>query len=110
MKQYFSRIIVAGIAFIIGISLVTFYLKTNFSIQAQVSNKANDLANKTSEKNERQTELTFVKTSSGSAINIKTKEKISVMDFLSSDGKHIQVNHFYAGDSYKKNLQNLKLN
>ena len=102
MKPYFFRFVIASFAFLVGIGLVSFYLNANFLIQAQVSNKANDLPNKTSENNEGQTELTFKKISAGSAINIKTKEKISYMDFRSSDGKSIKVNHFYAGDSYKK--------
>src|SRR5688572_27265852 len=105
MKPYIFRFIIAVIAFIAGISLVGFYLGNSLLTESspitfnEVSEQHVDKISL-----EQPQELTFEKISAGSAINTVTKERISFMDFRASDGTNIQVNHFYVGDSYQKEL------
>lgn len=125
MKRYFSRFIVAFFAFVIGISLAGFFFRKNLLTEIPKVKKSNEQSSDKIPRNQKQSqeiaftktptdktpenqaqsqEITFAKISAGSAVNTITKERISFMDFRSSDGINIQVNHFYVSDSYEKEL------
>jgi hypothetical protein len=102
MSKYFFRFVIALLTFIMGIGLYLFYLKMYSPAKVELIEeieKPNTVQSSEAVENPRK--ISFGKVAGGSGYD-NTNEKISFMSFLSSDGKHVEVNHFYVGNSYRK--------